>query len=152
MTEIKPEEKQTIAAEEKPQAEADVNTSAESTEISEPKEPEKNEKIDAFNIGDTVSVNVRIIEGNKERLQAFEGVVIAMKNKGAGRSFTVRKVSYGIGVERVFPFASPRVESVKRIRRGTIRRAKLYYLRGKSGKKARIKEKVAVGRKIVKKK
>jgi large subunit ribosomal protein L19 len=98
-------------------------------------------KIDAFSQGDTVRVNVRIIEGNNERIQAFEGVVIAKKNAGMRSAFTVRKISHGEGVERVFPTFSPRVDSVELIRKGTVRRAKLYYLRGLTGKAARIVEK-----------
>ncbi|MDX2073232.1 MAG: 50S ribosomal protein L19 [Alphaproteobacteria bacterium] len=98
-------------------------------------------KIDAFSQGDTVRVNVRIIEGNNERIQAFEGVCIAKKNAGLRSAFTVRKISHGEGVERVFPTFSPRVDSVELIRKGTVRRAKLYYLRGLTGKAARIAEK-----------
>lgn len=98
-------------------------------------------RLDAFSPGDTVRVNVRIIEGNNERIQAFEGVVIARSNKGLQSSFTVRKISHGEGVERVFPLYSPRVDSVELLRRGAVRRAKLYYLRGRTGKAARITEK-----------
>lgn len=98
-------------------------------------------RIDAFEQGDTVCVNVRIIEGTTERVQAFEGVVIAKRNAGTRSAFTVRKISHGEGVERVFPLYSPRVESVELIRRGNVRRAKLYYLRGRTGKAARITEK-----------
>ncbi len=98
-------------------------------------------KIDTFRTGDTVKVNVRIIEGNTERTQAFEGVVIAKKNAGLHSCFTVRKISHGEGVERVFPTYSPRVESVELLRRGAVRRSKLYYLRGRTGKAARITEK-----------
>lgn len=94
-----------------------------------------------FQPGDTVRVNVRIIEGDNERIQAFEGVVIAKKNRGLQSSFTVRKISHGEGVERVFPLFSPRVESITLLRRGNVRRAKLYYLRGRTGKSARITEK-----------
>ncbi len=94
-----------------------------------------------FNVGDTVRVMVRVVEGNKEREQAFQGVVIKQRGSGAGRTFTVRKVSSGIGVERVFPVHSPNVKSVKVIRRGRVRRAKLYYLRDRVGKAARIREK-----------
>jgi large subunit ribosomal protein L19 len=93
-----------------------------------------------FSPGDTVKVNVKVVEGTRERIQAFEGVVIAKKNAGINSSFTVRKISYGEGVERVFPLYSPRIESVELIRRGDVRRAKLYYLRGLRGKKARIAE------------
>lgn len=101
----------------------------------------ENKRIDAFSQGDTVRVNVRIIEGNNERIQAFEGVVIGKKNAGVRSAFTVRKISHGEGVERVFPTFSPRVDSVELIRKGTVRRAKLYYLRGLTGKAARITEK-----------
>jgi large subunit ribosomal protein L19 len=94
-----------------------------------------------FNVGDTVKVQVKIKEGEKFRLQAFEGVCIARHNKGAGSSFTVRKLSFGEGVERVFPLHSPVLDSITVVRRGDIRRAKLYYLRGLTGKAARIAEK-----------
>jgi large subunit ribosomal protein L19 len=93
-----------------------------------------------FDPGDTLRVNVRVREGDKERLQAFEGVCIARKNGGISETFTVRKVSSGIGVERVFPLHSPSVESITVVRRGRVRRAKLYYLRARRGKAARIKE------------
>ena len=93
-----------------------------------------------FSPGDTVRVNVRVVEGNRERVQAFEGVCIGRRNAGLNSSFTVRKLSYGEGVERVFPLYSPRVESIEIIRRGRVRRAKLYYLRGRTGKRARIVE------------
>ena len=93
-----------------------------------------------FGPGDTVRVNVKVVEGNRERVQAYEGVVIARKNAGLNSSFTVRKISYGEGVERVFPLYSPRIESVELVRRGKVRRAKLYYLRGRTGKAARIAE------------
>ena len=95
-----------------------------------------------FNPGDTVVVQVKVREGNRERLQAFEGVVIAKKNRGLGSSFTVRKISHGEGVERVFQTHSPLIDSVSVKRRGDVRRAKLYYLRGLEGKAARIKEKL----------
>ena len=95
-----------------------------------------------FKPGDTVRVNVKVIEGTRERVQAFEGVCIARKNAGVNSSFTVRKISYGEGVERVFPTYSPRIESIQVMRHGDVRRAKLYYLRGRTGKRARIKEKV----------
>jgi len=94
-----------------------------------------------FNIGDTVKIMVRVVEGTKEREQAFQGVVIKQKGSGAGETFTVRKISSGIGVERVFPIHSPNIKSVKVIRRGKVRRSKLYYLRDRIGKAARIKEK-----------
>ena len=94
-----------------------------------------------FAPGDTVKVNVKVVEGDRERVQAFEGVVIARKNAGINSSFTVRKISYGEGVERIFPLHSPRLVSIEVVRRGDVRRAKLYYLRGRQGKSARIAEK-----------
>ena len=93
-----------------------------------------------FSAGDTVRVNVKVREGNRERIQAFEGVCIGRHDKGLNASFTVRKISYGEGVERVFPLYSPRVESIELVRRGSVRRAKLYYLRERRGKSARIAE------------
>ncbi|HCP01603.1 MAG: 50S ribosomal protein L19 [Alphaproteobacteria bacterium] len=93
-----------------------------------------------FGPGDTVRVNVRVIEGERERIQAYEGVCIATKSDGINSSFTVRKISFGEGVERVFPLYGPRIESIEVIRRGKVRRAKLYYLRGRTGKRARISE------------
>ena len=96
--------------------------------------------IPAFSAGDTVRVNVKVVEGTRERVQAFEGVCIARRNAGINSSFTVRKISYGECVERVFPLYSPRLDSVELIRRGDVRRAKLYYLRGRRGKSARIAE------------
>ena len=92
--------------------------------------------------GDTVVVSVKVKEGKRERVQAFEGVVVAVKNRGISSSFTVRKISYGEGVERVFQTHSPLIDSIKIKRRGDVRRAKLYYLRERSGKSARIKEKL----------
>ena len=92
-----------------------------------------------FQSGDTVRINTRVIEGEKERIQAFEGVVIARHGGGIGESFTVRKISYGVGVERTFPLHSPRIESIKVVRRGRVRRAKLYYLRERVGKATRVK-------------
>ena len=94
-----------------------------------------------FRAGDTVRVNVRVNEGDKERLQAFEGVVIARKGEGVSKTFTVRKISNGVGVERIFPLHSPMLESVNVVRRGRVRRAKLFYLRELTGKATRIKEK-----------
>lgn len=94
-----------------------------------------------FAPGDTLRVQVRIVEGDRERLQAFEGVCIGRRNAGVNSSFTVRKISYGEGVERVFPLYSPLVETIELVRRGDVRRAKLYYLRGRRGKAARIAEK-----------
>ena len=95
-----------------------------------------------FNIGDTVKVFVKVKEGNRERLQGFEGVVIARKNGGIRETFTVRRVSFGIGVERTFPLHSPKIDHIDIIRHGDVRRAKLYYLRERSGKSAKIKDKV----------
>ena len=94
-----------------------------------------------FGPGDTVRVNVKVVEGTRERIQAFEGVCIGRKNAGLNSAFTVRKISYGEGVERVFPLYSPRLDSIQVIRRGAVRRAKLYYLRSRRGKSARIAEK-----------
>lgn len=101
-----------------------------------------NKDIPEFAPGDTVVVQVKVKEGNRERLQAFEGVVIGKRNRGLNSSFTVRKISHGEGVERVFQTYSPTVDSVVVKRRGDVRRAKLYYLRGRTGKAARIKEKI----------
>ena len=95
-----------------------------------------------FRPGDTVRVHQRVIEGNRERIQVFEGVVIARRNRGINSSFTVRKISYGEGVERVFPLYSPRIEKIEVVRRGRVRRAKLYYLRERRGKAARIAERL----------
>ena len=94
-----------------------------------------------FNVGDTVRVSVKVKEGNRERIQAFEGIVIAKKNGSVRESFTVRRVSFGVGIERTFPFHSPRNTDIAVIRHGKVRRAKLYYLRNLSGKAAKIKEK-----------
>jgi large subunit ribosomal protein L19 len=99
------------------------------------------DKVPEFAPGDTLRVNVKVVEGNRERIQAFEGVCIARRNRGLNSSFTVRKISYGEGVERVFPLYSPRIDSIQLVRRGDVRRAKLYYLRGRRGKSARIAEK-----------
>lgn len=101
-----------------------------------------NKEIPEFSPGDTIIVQVKVKEGTRERLQAFEGVVIAKRNRGLNSSFTVRKISHGEGVERVFQTYSPVVDSLKIKRRGDVRRAKLYYLRGRTGKAARIKEKI----------
>lgn len=97
-----------------------------------------------FGPGDTVRVNVKVVEGTRERIQAYEGVCIARKNAGINSSFTVRKISYGEGVERVFPLHSPMLGSIEVVRRGKVRRAKLYYLRGRTGKSARIVERQTV--------
>ena len=94
-----------------------------------------------FAPGDTVRINVKVVEGTRERVQAFEGVCIAIKRAGINSSFTVRKISYGEGVVRIFPLHSPRIDSIEVLRRGRVRRAKLYYLRGLRGKRARIAEK-----------
>ncbi|WP_374447629.1 50S ribosomal protein L19 [Stella sp.] len=94
-----------------------------------------------FGPGDTLRVSVKVVEGERERVQAFEGVCIARKNAGINSSFTVRKISYGEGVERIFPLYSPRITAIDVVRRGDVRRAKLYYLRGRTGKAARIAEK-----------
>ena len=100
------------------------------------------EELPAFAIGDTVRVDVNIREGDHERIQAFEGTVIARKGSGVSETFTVRRVSYGVGVERVFPIHSPNVKGVSVVRRGSVRRAKLYYLRGRVGKAAKVKEQI----------
>ena len=97
-------------------------------------------EIPVIEVGDTVNVQVKIREGEKERLQAFEGTVIARKGAGISETFTVRRLSYGVGVERVFPIHSPNVDSVKIVRKGRVRRAKLYYLRGRVGKASKVKE------------
>jgi len=99
-------------------------------------------EIPAFSPGDTVVVQVKVTEGTRQRLQAFEGVVIAKRNRGLNSAFTVRKISHGEGVERVFQTYSPTVSEIQVKRRGAVRRAKLYYLRGRTGKAARIKEKI----------
>ncbi|TDI76217.1 MAG: 50S ribosomal protein L19 [Bacteroidetes bacterium] len=96
--------------------------------------------IPEFNAGDTVNVHVRVIEGEKQRIQQYQGVVIAFKGSGSRRTFTVRKISNGVGVERIFPLHSPRLAKIEIIRLGQVRRAKLYYLRDRKGKAARIKE------------
>jgi len=101
-----------------------------------------NREVPEFAPGDTVTVNVKVREGNRERLQAFEGVVIAKSNRGLNSAFTVRKISHGTGVERVFQTYSPLIDSITVKRRGDVRRAKLYYLRGREGKSARIREKL----------
>jgi large subunit ribosomal protein L19 len=101
-----------------------------------------NREVPNFGAGDTVVVQVKVVEGTRERTQAFEGVVIARRNRGLNSSFTVRKISHGEGVERVFQTYSPSIESIELKRRGNVRRAKLYYLRDRQGKSARIKEKL----------
>jgi large subunit ribosomal protein L19 len=97
-------------------------------------------EVDKFKVGDTVKVHFKIVEGKTERVQIYEGLVIAMKNSKVGKTFTVRKISYGVGVERVFPLHSPRIVKVEVVRPGKVRRAKLYYIREKIGKGAKIKE------------
>ena len=101
----------------------------------------RNPNVQDFHPGDTVKVSLRIREGDRERVQAFEGLVIRQQGRGPGTSFTVRRVTHGIGVERTFPIYSPRIEAVEVLRRGAVRRAKLYYMRRRFGKAARIKEK-----------
>ena len=98
-------------------------------------------EIPEFGPGDTLKINVKVVEGSRERVQAFEGVCIARRSDGVNSSFTVRKISYGEGVERVFPVYAPQVQAIEVVRRGDVRRAKLYYLRGRTGKAARIAEK-----------
>ncbi|MEK9728663.1 MAG: 50S ribosomal protein L19 [Alphaproteobacteria bacterium] len=97
--------------------------------------------IPEFGPGDTVKISEKVVEGSRERVQAFEGVCIGRSNRGVNSSFTVRKISYGEGVERVFPLHSPKIQAIEVMRRGAVRRAKLYYLRGRTGKAARIAEK-----------
>ena len=96
--------------------------------------------IPQFNVGDTVKVMVKVIEGDRERLQAFEGIVIARKHGGISETFTVRRLSFGVGVEKTFPIHSPKVADIQVVRRGKVRRAKLYYLRARTGKAAKVKE------------
>ena len=120
-------------------------------EIEQISEIIKKREVPVFKAGDTVKVNVYVTEGNKERIQAFEGICIARSNRGFNSTFTIRKISHGEGVERVFPLYSPMLESISLIRRGKVRRSKLYYLRQRSGKSARIAEKKDIVRKINKK-
>lgn len=108
----------------------------------------QDKSIPEFRPGDTLRVGVKVIEGDRARVQNFEGVCIARSNKGVGSSFTVRKISFGEGVERVFPLYSPAIESIDVVRRGVVRRAKLYYLRGRTGKAARIAERRMIQRDI----
>ena len=98
------------------------------------------QNVPQFNVGDTVKVMVKVIEGDRERLQAFEGIVIARKNGGISETFTVRRMSFGVGVEKTFPIHSPKVADIQVVRRGRVRRAKLYYLRARTGKAAKVKE------------
>jgi large subunit ribosomal protein L19 len=104
-------------------------------------EVKSNTEMPDFSPGDNVKISLRVVEGDKERIQVFQGVVIRIKNSGLGSTFTVRRVTYGVGVERTFPLNSPRVEKIEVVRRGKVRRAKLFYLRGLSAKASRIKEK-----------
>ena len=99
-------------------------------------------EVPAFNVGDTVKIGYKIIEGGKERVQNFEGVVIAKRNGGIQESFTVRHISYGVGVEKTYPLHSPKIASIKVVRKGKVRRAKLYYLRALTGKSAKVKVKI----------
>ena len=99
-------------------------------------------ELPSFNVGDTVKVGYKIIEGGKERVQNFEGVVIAKRNGGVAETFTVRHISYGVGVEKTYPLHSPKIAYITVVRKGKVRRAKLYYLRGLTGKAAKVKEKI----------
>ncbi len=105
-------------------------------------EQESLRQVAEFNVGDTVRVYFKVIEGNKERIQAYEGIVIARKHGGLRESFTVRRISSGIGVERTFPMHSPKIDKVVVVRKGSVRRAKLYYLRSRTGKASKIKESI----------
>jgi large subunit ribosomal protein L19 len=121
----------------------DIIATLEKEEMSKLERDDKeNEKIPAFSPGDTIIVKVKVKEGDKERFQAFEGLVIAKRNRGLNSAFTVRKISHGEGVERVFQTYSPLIKSIEVKRRGDVRRAKLYYMRSRRGKAARIKEKI----------
>ncbi|HCY49518.1 MAG TPA: 50S ribosomal protein L19 [Clostridiales bacterium] len=102
-------------------------------------EAESLREVASFNVGDTVRVNFKVIEGNKERIQAYEGIVIARKHGGLRETFTVRRISNGIGVERTFPVHSPKIDSIIVVRKGSVKRAKLYYLRERTGKAAKVK-------------
>ncbi|ACV22072.1 50S ribosomal protein L19 [Slackia heliotrinireducens] len=104
-------------------------------------EQQQIKEVTDFNVGDTVKVHYRIVEGKNERIQVFQGVVISKKGESSRKTFTVRKISFGIGVERVFPLYSPKIDKIEVVRQGSVRRAKLYYLRNKVGKAAKIKEK-----------
>ena len=103
-------------------------------------ENEQIRSVTAFNVGDTIKVHVRIIEGNRERIQVFEGIVIKIQGESNRATFTVRKISYGVGVERTFPVHSPKIEKIEVVRRGKVRRARLFYLRERTGKATKVKE------------
>ncbi len=103
-------------------------------------EEQRKESAENFRVGDTVKVHFNIVEGNTERIQVFEGVCIAKKNSGISKTFTVRKMSYGVGVERIFPVHSPKIQKIEVVRKGKVRRAKLYYLRKRIGKAAKVAE------------
>lgn len=103
-------------------------------------ENEQIRSVTAFNVGDTIKVHVRIIEGNRERIQVFEGIVIKIQGESSRATFTVRKISYGVGVERTFPDPSPKIEKIEVVRKGKVRRARLFYLRERTGKATKVKE------------
>ena len=115
-------------------------TTIQQLELEQIEKAKGGKKIPDFAPGDTLRVDVKVVEGTRERIQAFEGVCIARKNAGLNSNFTLRKISYGEGVERIFPLHSPRITAIEVVRRGDVRRAKLYYLRGRRGKSARIAE------------
>lgn len=106
-------------------------------------EESQKKEVPPFSIGDTVKVHLKIVEGDKERIQVFEGIVIGRKGAGSRETFVVRKVSYGVGVERILPLHSPMIDKIEVVKRGDVRRAKLYYLREKKGKAAKVREKTA---------
>ena len=106
-------------------------------------EESQKKEVPPFSIGDTVKVHLKIVEGDKERIQVFEGIVIGRKGAGSRETFLVRKVSYGVGVERILPLHSPMIDKIEVVKRGDVRRAKLYYLREKKGKAAKVREKTA---------
>ena len=109
-------------------------------------------EVPVFSVGDTVKVLVKVVEGTRERLQAFEGIVIARRSGGVRETFTVRRVSFGVGIERIFPLHSPRIDRIEIVKKGKVRRAKLYYLRNLSGKAAKIKEVITVKKDVLAKK
>ena len=110
--------------------------------IKEIEQEQMKKEIDSFKVGDTVRVFAKIVEGTKERIQVFEGVVLKRQHGGVRESFTVRRISYGVGVEKTWPLHSPRVDHIEVVRRGVVRRARLYYLRGRVGKAAKVKEEI----------